>query len=313
MLIRLFRHSLAPSLRKPIVRRLDAWMRLFGYQRYSEVDAIDFRGITDDPVDALNRALRLPVLVELASHHCRGLDGTFPMTPDSVHPFVMTAKQYLIDRTLRYSQSHLGVFYATVQPGSVAELMGLPIENVQAPLRRMDAIEGDFPWRCSPGPRVKAERLRRMHDDAAEHGRRVGTIVGWHGFGPVPRDQGQFEFQRLTSVVSSILERGYHPDSRRDHLTGVLMIRGKDFRLLIRAGQHRAAALVALGHETFPIIISPKVVERGLVEQWPGVASGAFSRDQALAVFDRVFDGHQPEFMVGIWPQAGARSPANSM
>lgn len=65
--------------------------------------------------------------------------------------------------------------------------------------------------------------------------------------------------------------------------------------MLLNGGQHRAASLSALGHETIPVRLtspsSASIIRRDDVDFWPYVRTGLFSRETALEVFDRIFSG----------------------
>ncbi len=66
--------------------------------------------------------------------------------------------------------------------------------------------------------------------------------------------------------------------------------------------------LAALGWRKIPVTIRPVsyvpggVVNCNKVFEWPGVRAGVFSEEQALNVFDRVFEGRQPPALERVWP-----------
>jgi len=77
------------------------------------------------------------------------------------------------------------------------------------------------------------------------------------------------------------------------------MMRGAEWRAFGVGGDHRRAVLAALGWSHAPIQFTDMVLRREDVKSWPNVQNGLFSSAQALRVFDRIFEGHQP---VGCLP-----------
>lgn len=76
----------------------------------------------------------------------------------------------------------------------------------------------------------------------------------------------------------------------------------RNYAVLVFRGHHRIAALAALGYVEAPIRIKMKsamgIVRRSEVDAWPHVRRGYFTREQALAVFDRLLSGQQPEALL---------------
>ena len=72
-----------------------------------------------------------------------------------------------------------------------------------------------------------------------------------------------------------------------------ILCHADDFVALVTKGHHRVAALSALGHANAPFWPLPEMVRREEATDWPGVRSGIFTLEQALAVFDRMFAGKQ--------------------
>ena len=82
--------------------------------------------------------------------------------------------------------------------------------------------------------------------------------------------------------------------------TGDLMVRGGEARIILANGQHRASALSALGHETVTLLLGvkhprgPFRIDRSAVLDWPLVRGGLYRVDEALRVFDGIFDANGP-------------------
>jgi hypothetical protein len=77
-----------------------------------------------------------------------------------------------------------------------------------------------------------------------------------------------------------------------------LLIRDGEHRVFVRSGKHRIAALGALGHRQITVQLArryhPALIHREDASSWPLVRSAFYTRDQALAIFDRIFAGQQP-------------------
>lgn len=70
---------------------------------------------------------------------------------------------------------------------------------------------------------------------------------------------------------------------------------GSEYRVMISRGQHRIAALAAMGAKTAPVRLLPKIIARSEASLWPNVDRGFYTVEQAMAVFDRIFEGRQPD------------------
>jgi hypothetical protein len=107
--------------------------------------------------------------------------------------------------------------------------------------------------------------------------------------------KGALEIARLNRLLRKISEEGFRLLPGRTGLCRALILSsGAEHRAVLAIGQHRAAALAALGDDALPVWPLPQPVRREEVAAWPGVARGVFSPEAALEIFDRVFDGRQP-------------------
>lgn len=115
--------------------------------------------------------------------------------------------------------------------------------------------------------------------------------------GPVSDAYGQLRFSNLIEVYHSIRDDGYHPVS---HIRANLLVRDGKCRASISDGNHRVAALVAAGLESIPVLVAgrnkegPAVIWQGDSASWPAVRSGLLTQEQALEVFNRIFDANAP-------------------
>ena len=293
--------------RKPLRALFDAWFGFAGYRRGAAMAPCDFRGILDDPLEAFERADAAsgqPVVIEVPLHACRGFPILgFPLHAASPHPLVRTAREFVAAPSLREEDSSLREFYEAFQPRTGAELLGLEGPLATGPLARLPALEVEVPWRYAPGPRVKRARFRLMREEAARYGYELTGHDGITVFGPVSEGKRQLEFERITRTVASIEERGYLGGISTGHIQAISLVRDGTARYLIRAAQHRSAALAALGYERIPVLLKPSAcLQRDDLDSWPAVRNGAFTREQAQAVFDRIFEGRPPAALANVWP-----------
>jgi hypothetical protein len=297
-------------LPSPAKRRLraagDRVAASLGYVPPGQPGVVDFRGLEVEPLDALHRVEpEQPVLVDVPLDRCRSLGCmAFPALPDGDNPYILTAREYLAGRVQSYEGSPLEAYFATVRPASGADLVELP-QGGSSILSRMDPILVDLPWLRAPGPEVRDSRFQDMARDACEAGHDLTGEDGWNHVGPVSRRKGEMEFARLVALVESIAAHGYLDLPDNMAVMGLLLV-GEDRSVLqVWGGQHRAAALAALNHPSIPLkLLRRWVHRRASVADWPGVASGAFSKAEALHVFDRVLAGRLPHFAAARWPRA---------
>ncbi|MCD6007021.1 hypothetical protein [Halomonas sp. IOP_31] len=259
---------------------------------------LDLRGLLDSPFEALSRANYQPVLVDIPLDRCRGLDlMAFSCSNDSNHPFITTLCDYLSGDARSYSESKLRGYYARFNPRSSAQYMGLVGE--------CDDMFADSPlYALAPwlGVLSKSQRnhiIKFMRSDGKEHGATKFNKNDCIFFGPISRSRGELEFNRLIKLVKPMAEQGYIRNDNRDgDITGSLLIRDQEYSILVGRGQHRICSLAANGNTRAPIRILPdkyNVIDRKESKSWPGVQHGMFSVNQAEELFDRVFEGRQPD------------------
>lgn len=119
---------------------------------------------------------------------------------------------------------------------------------------------------------------------------RIGPYLSGHQhYGPVSRLKGELEYARLVHVYRSIREHGYQLDK------GGILIRpikrGDNYRFIIWEGNHRIAAMNALGYETIPASFGKLwIVDTNEVDYWPHVRHGVWDRESALQYVNHLFD-----------------------
>jgi len=299
----MFIKRILPSiLKKRIRKHFEQWAHLEGYKHPKTMKPVNFLGFNVSPLEALERAGNNKVLISVPIGKCRGLGPMAFAFDSSCHPLVLTAKEYLINKRIDYLNSPLEKFYNNVKPKSAAEFLGIDDQN--GFLSSLEPLEGQFPWRSACGSDAKYTRISIMEGEAKQYGLDLVGNEGWTEMGPVSTGKGLLEIERLKRLVYSISKNGFYSESFQDYVTGTVLCKKKDqFVVVIRAGQHRTSALVALGYLAVPVVIEPKdIILRDTAFQWPGVINKDYTLKQAIEVFDRVFEGRQPECLKGKWP-----------
>jgi hypothetical protein len=284
-------------LKSLVASAMDRGLQRFGFQiRPVAAPLRDLRSVASDPIEALYRSDGRPFLIDVDVERLRG-QGALGMkyAAGIGHPFIETLAAYATGRLTGYAGSPAEAFYRQWRPRNAAEALKVDLASASAVLRSMPAYATLSPWFIDDPAtflRTREHWLRIEHEpygyeiEPGQH----GTLVN----GPWSQIKGDVEFTRLVTVYESIRTRGYRPDGTAGgHVYGHLMIRGSDWRFKVRNGNHRLAALIALGWRRVPVLVvsGTGTPRRDEVHAWPNVRRGVFSADDAAAVFDRIFDG----------------------
>ena len=197
------------------------------------------------------------------------------------HPFVETLKEYEKNKELKYEDSVLKDFYDNFQPRNSEE--ALFVKKGRAPGLRKGWIGN--PW-------VFTKERKIIFTEARGETRPGGN----HFHGPNTIAFGQEELSRLKINYENLKFFGYLPEMFADgYITGYLLLKGNDYRFVITEGQHRIAALAALGYNEIVCRLDqrderPQIVEFKDIRNWPQVANGVFNRPLAEKIFNRYFD-----------------------
>lgn len=287
---RYFVNSHAPHKAFDLLGRLSLRLRKYA------PDCADLRGVCDDPLRAAYLSPEQKFLCNVTVDKCLGLHAAaFNCSLTGDHPFIRSLQSYAKGECDHYANAPLKDFYQAFQPQSAAEVVGLAVDAAHPDLSARSPFASSLPWDFLT-PEQNEQFLRAIcARDYAENGFALTADAGWKVWGPVSDDAGQAEFSRLLHIFQSVRRSGYqrHPALDGD-IEGQLMADGSEYRVLISRGQHRIAALAAMGAQTAPIRLLPKVISRSEVAFWPNVDRGFYTIDQALSVFDRIFQGRQP-------------------
>lgn len=255
----------------------------------------DLRRETDDPVEAAYRAGMRPFVIEMALADCRILPGlAFPCVAGGGNPFVETLLAFAAGAAGDYENSPLPQFYRDWRPQSAAVVLGLG--DAVPGLSAAPPLGFVLPWSSLTPKQAEARWVGMIEADNREHGAGADAAAGWKGWGPVSDAVGRLEYRRLVGVYESIRQSGYRrSDEDNGDIKAAVLCRGGVHVVLVTAGHHRAAAAAALGMQTVPVRIDNALVRREDVRHWPNVRSGLYGEAAALALFDRLFEGRQPE------------------
>jgi hypothetical protein len=267
--------------------------RLRRLLRPAEAPPLDLRGLALHPLEAKARAKNRRYVMDLPLALCRGhRAAAFPCVPGAGHPYLETARALLADPALPYEATPLARYYACFQPATAADYLGVASAH---PLLLAPPAAVFLPWHPPPPPDLAQTRRAALERENRAHGAPLAAGHGFHHYGPVSPAKGALELSRLTSVLDCIKAEGFRLLPGRSGLPRAqLLTAGDDWRALVGNGQHRVAALAALGHATAPFWPLPDPVRREDADAWPSVRAGVFTPAQALAIFDRLFAGRQP-------------------
>lgn len=313
-----FDHGLPPAGGR-LARRLRRILRpaagRLGYvlpdEALHDLPPADLSGLGLHPAEALARMRGLRFVLDLPLAWCRGhRAAAFACEAGAMHPYLETARALLEDEGLGWTDSPLFRYYLHFRPRNAAEHLGLEAAH---PALEAPPEAAFFPWETPPSPEALAKRRAALEAENRSHGLALDAGHGFHHFGPVSEKKGRLELIRLARILAAIRDEGFRLLPGPSGLcTARILCRGEDWRALVVNGQHRVAALAALGHRTAPIFPLPEVIRREEALSWAGVRAGAFTLAQAHAVFDRLFAARQPPALAPAYfgTAAGAESRA---
>ena len=284
-------------------------LRRFGYKlaAYPSEPPVDLRSVCNHPLAARYFSVSKQVLITVEVSRGRGL-RTFPLDA-STHPFVFALQSAaLADDPKSCIRAALRAYYELTQPTSAAEWLDLPAGS--SPLSHQPPWAVSMPWDVRTPEQWRAANERYALQENLEHhvtGERLTINSGWHFWGPVTEQKLEIETRRLHDLATSLSAHGLvRHDGEDGDVCAVVLERDHDWRWQVLGGEHRAAAFSALGFVTMPVRVL-QVVSRHDVDVWPGVVRGIFTRTDALATFDRVFEGRLPR-VARRWQTALARN-----
>lgn len=272
---------------------------------------MDLRDVTDDPIEAIYLSKGKPFLIEVPLARCRGLGYlAFPCVPGAGHPFIDSIEVCLNGNQTTFRGSPLERFCQHWRPRSAAEAMGILDRNTSRALLEAPPYGVVLPWAGITPDDAARYRIARVKEENMSFGVDFGIQEGFLECSPLSPRKLELEYIRLKNVTESIKEHGFKCDPvEHGYISGYLLIDRGEFAVSIRPGQHRIAALAALGYSSAPVVIGlPSnhwpyfATYRNDVRSWPNVRNGLFTINQALELFDRLLEGKQPSGCpTGTW------------
>lgn len=255
----------------------------------------DLRGIIDDPVRAKYYARTSSFLLNVPPEKCIIL-YRYSCSDSAGNPFVDTILDYCENNHDTYEGSKMEEYYKSFQPANVTELFNLE-GNLHSNLVNFPPYARVLPWNNADMKGRKEFVERRVRQESKSRGKELSVKHGEYGHGPISHEKGVLEINTLIELTESIKKHGYLRSGKYDDdIASVVLVNSGNCKYMIRGGTHRAAVLSALGYESLPVRIAPSVIPafvyRDEVEYWPKVISGLYTVDQALQIFDLIFEGN---------------------
>ncbi len=97
-------------------------------------------------------------------------------------------------------------------------------------------------------------------------------------------------------LAEQLLNNGFRYGGNYGYVTAELLIKDGQVRWKPGdEGNHRIVVASALGFESIPVLVT-KIIRFDEWQEWPNVVAGAFSGNEALAIFEKIFHAKPPGF-----------------
>jgi len=210
----------------------------------------------------------------------------FSYSKDSLHPFVIAARRANISE--QNVIEVLKKYYELVTPKNSLEIfdMGFNLDKKEFPSWAVL-----MPWDCETQAELINKTKKTVEHENKVAGYRLGIEGGWSWLGPTGIKKTKIEANRLLALLKSIKLKGYKRSNEIDGdiIANILIGEKDNWVWQSISGQHRASILSALGYETVYVRIN-KFIRREDVEHWPNVVNGFYTKQEALKIFDMIFD-----------------------
>lgn len=253
--------------------------------------------VTNDPVAAYYIAPSKHRLIEVRLEKLR-LFNFLALRVDNqegVHPFIDTLRLYEDDPSVPLDKTPLWKYYQNFQPSSPADIYGLEKNKTSNYLSSYNVLSTVYPWDSTSPHDQLQQRKSKIESCHTNHG--IKNIANTEDFrwGPVSFEKAKFEFKRLLAIYSSIKQNGYRRSDAPDgDIVGRLYRRNSEWSIEVIGGQHRLAALSALGAKVCKvrILASKSIVMHQDVQSWPNVINNIFSHEESTRIFERFLYGN---------------------
>lgn len=206
----------------------------------------------------------------------------FSYSADGWHPYSATLGEYSRNSALRYGDSSLARTYGQYLPRNASDALLASDDAIPRILNLLPPRFAGHEWVA-----------RHNEVDSALRGHPPAWMMQGHRvFGPVSDEAGRSDFLRLISVYESIKCRGYRTELTVDPISGYFLIDQREFRFRVSAGQHRLAAMKALGFQDVSIRLDlPIAVSCDLLSRRLGLPAWATSVDDVSRVLSEQMYG----------------------
>lgn len=254
------------------------------FERYTRIFVIDTTAgpITNKQSTFVPQGLQIvssrSEIVDVELSTCRDLQG-FGYVRPHWHPFVAQIEQYTFNEDITYNESILRDFFHAFQPQNQYERYFGRQGKQSPPLHKG--------WAPLPWFNVKTKHIPLKPFQTRQGGN--------HFHGPNTEDFGTSELNRIITAYKLLKKNGYQPEIYPDgYIQGFFLKKGDDYRFVITEGQHRIAALAALGYRTVrcrmaPDSHYPRCVNIADIAQWPLVKQRMYSTVLANRMFHIFF------------------------
>ncbi len=216
----------------------------------------------------------------------RGLP-CFSFGKNSNHPYVLAAKYAgLSEEKIFFILKN---YYKLVNASSALDVFG--IFNSISIANNYPYWAVVMPWDSESQQEWSDKIKQSVLIENMQMGKKMSVDKGWSWIGPTSDEKVRIESKRLLHVLKSIKASGYrrNDDVDGDIVVNILVKNQNDWIWQSITGQHRASVLSSLDYNTVPVRVM-KVIRRDDVIYWPNVLNGLYSVDEALHIFDSVFD-----------------------
>jgi len=182
----------------------------------------------------------------------------------------------------------LSVYYKYVAPLNAGIIAGVSKKSV---LHNYPAWAIVMPWDTKNMEEWKEHIVKSVIMENSREKSKAGIEKGWTWIGPVDNVKLSIEAKRLTNLLQSIQKDGYmrNDENDGDIVANLLVNEQNEWVWQSIGAQHRASVLSALDLKNIPIRVH-KVIRRQDVEFWPNVLNKMFTVNEALNVFDMIFN-----------------------
>ena len=263
-----------------------------GYQlhRTNKVD-LDIANFLHDPREASYHRLNCPFFMFLkVSQGGNWLYSKFE-SPSSCVYFNATHKALnLLGDDLFYDavKKEINRYREKVKIINPNELLGLEANESQFDIDSKP-FEMVLPWDNRQPKTVANSIYSNISKENERYGLKTDEVLTHYN---CSINKVNIETQRLSSLIESIVNKGYEFDEM-DPIIVDILTHGDQYVWRVIGGQHRAAVLAALGYKKVLVRIN-KIIRREESSFWPAVKSGYYNERSALKVFDRCFHGKPP-------------------